>query len=202
MEGRSGQERWAAHFRGIGTGNATTIVPGYGQSASQTQYFQGGMGQLSGPGVAKVTDCSSQAPDADAYRRQDCDAVNFVARNPSVRPAFSIDRATDPLISRANSIASNPALQFTGINVGSSTESLPGGDGYDPRDFYDGNLHQLSADKQFVPDRAPDLGRSVSPLPVRRADADAEQLPVFHRQIAVSTAYNYQCNGPFKATKP
>ena len=84
------------------------------------------MGQLSGPGVAKVTDCSSQAPDADSYRRQECDAVNFVARNPSVRPAFSIDRATDPLISRANSIASNPALQSTGINVGSGTESCRG----------------------------------------------------------------------------
>ena len=93
-------------FQGIGAGNATSMVPGYGQSTSQTQYFQGGMGQLSGPGVGKVMDCSSQAPDADAYRRQECDAVNFVARNPSVRPAFSIDRATDPLISRAKSITS------------------------------------------------------------------------------------------------
>jgi hypothetical protein len=121
-------------FQGIGSGNAASMVPGYGQSASQSQLFQGGQGQLSGPGVTKVTDCAGQTPDADAYRRQECDAVNFVARNPSVRPAFSIDRATDPLISRANAIASNPTLQFTGINVGSSTEQCRVVHGYDPGD--------------------------------------------------------------------
>jgi hypothetical protein len=112
-DGRSlGSGAVGGAFQGIGTGSATAIVPGYGQSATQSQYYQGGMGQLSGPGVAKVTDCSSQAPDSDAYRRQECDAVNFVARNPSVRPAFSIDRATDPLISRANSIANSPASMW------------------------------------------------------------------------------------------
>ena len=38
-DGRSlGSGAVGGAFQGIGTGNATTIVPGYGQSASQTQY--------------------------------------------------------------------------------------------------------------------------------------------------------------------
>ncbi len=37
-EGRSlGSGAVGGAFQGIGTGNATTIIPGYGQSASQTQ---------------------------------------------------------------------------------------------------------------------------------------------------------------------
>ena len=45
-----------------------------------------------------------------------------MARNPSVRPACSIDRATDPLITRNNAIAANPAMQLTGVNIGAATE--------------------------------------------------------------------------------
>jgi hypothetical protein len=54
--------------QGIGATNAATVVPGYGQATGQTGLFQGGQGQLSGPGVTKVTDCASQTPDADEYR--------------------------------------------------------------------------------------------------------------------------------------
>ena len=71
---------------GPGTGAAT--VPGFGLNTPQSQVFQSGQGQLSGPGTAKIIDCANQAPEVDSYRRQECDAVNFVARNPAVRPAF------------------------------------------------------------------------------------------------------------------
>jgi hypothetical protein len=89
-------------FQGIGRGTAAATVPGFAATAPQSQYFQAGQGQLSGPGVARVTACATLPPEVDAYRRQECEAVNFVARNPSLRPAFSIDRANDPLISRAS----------------------------------------------------------------------------------------------------
>jgi hypothetical protein len=182
MEDRSGQERWVAHFRESVPEVRQSIVPGYGQSASQTQYYQGGMGQLSGPGVAKVTDCSSQAPDADAYRRQECDAVNFVARNPQ-RQARFLDRPGHGSSDQSRQLDRQQSRAAIHRNQrGFEHGILPGGDGYDPRDFYDGNLHRVSAgDQQFVLDSAPDHGRSVSPVPVRRADADAEQCNVLHR---------------------
>jgi hypothetical protein len=109
-------------FQGIGNGTGAATVPGFGQRTPQSQVFQAGQGQLSGPGTAKIIDCASQAPDVDSYRRQECDAVNFVARNPAVRPAFSIDRANDPLISRARAIARNPTMGATGIAAGNPAE--------------------------------------------------------------------------------
>lgn len=196
-DGRSlGSGAVSGAFQGIGTGSATTIVPGYGQSASQTQYYQGGMGQISGPGVAKVTDCSSQAPDADAYRRQECDAVNFVARNPSVRPAFSIDRATDPLISRANSIASNPALQSTGINVGSSTESCRVVTDTTSATF----TTEICTEYRPVTSNLCSTARQIT-VDQNHLYQCVEQMQrlsnascYIGRQIAVSSHFNYQCN--------
>jgi len=183
-------------FQGIGSGNAASMVPGYGQSATQTQLFQGGQGQLSGPGVTKVTDCASQVPDADTYRRQECDAVNFVARNPSVRPAFSIDRATDPLISRANSIASNPTLQVTGINIGSSTEqcrvvteTMPATFSTEVcTEYRPVTSNFCSTDRQIAVDQH-HLYQCVEQMQTL-SDATC----YIGRQIAVNTSYNYQCN--------
>ncbi len=43
-------------FQGIGNGTGALAVPGYGQNSTQSQYFQNGQGQLSGPGTAKISD--------------------------------------------------------------------------------------------------------------------------------------------------
>ncbi len=183
-------------FQGIGSGNAASMVPGYGQSASQSQLFQGGQGQLSGPGVTKVTDCAGQTPDADAYRRQECDAVNFVARNPSLRPAFSIDRATDPLISRANAIASNPTLQFTGINVGSSTEQCRVVTDTTPATF----TTEICTEYRPVTSNLCSTARQIA-VDQNHLYQCVEQMQTLSnasctigQQIAVSTSHNYQCN--------
>ncbi len=183
-------------FQGIGSGNATSAVPGYGQSATQSQFFQGGQGQLSGFGVTKVMDCASQTPNADAYRRQECDAVNFVARNPSQRPAFAIDRATDPLISRANSLASNPALQFTGISMGSSTEQCRVVTDTTPAIF----TTEICTEYRPVTSDFCSTARQIT-VDQYHLYQCVEQMQTLSnasctigQQIAVSTSYNYQCN--------
>lgn len=183
-------------FQGVGSGNATSMVPGYGQSATQSQFFQGGHGQLSGPGVTKVMDCASQTPNADAYRRQECDVVNFVARNPGQRPAFAIDRATDPLISRANSIASNPALQFTGINMGSSTEQCRVVTNTTPATF----TTEICTEYRPVTSDYCSTERQIT-VNQNHLYQCVEQMQTLSnasctigQQIAVSTSYNYQCN--------
>ncbi|MCB1934187.1 MAG: hypothetical protein KDI45_17185, partial [Candidatus Accumulibacter sp.] len=61
-------------FQAIGNGTGVETVPGFGLSTPQSQVFQAGQGQLSGPGTAKIIDCASQAPEVDSYRRQECDA--------------------------------------------------------------------------------------------------------------------------------
>lgn len=84
-------------FSGINSGAASDKIPGYGTNPSETQFFQGGQGQLSGPGVAKMQYCATATPDSDPIKRQECEAVNFLARNPQARPQFTITR-NDPMM--------------------------------------------------------------------------------------------------------
>ncbi|MDP2759777.1 MAG: hypothetical protein Q8O64_05140 [Sideroxyarcus sp.] len=183
-------------FQGIGSGNAASMVPGYGQSATQTQLFQGGQGQLSGPGVTKVTDCASQVPDADTYRRQECDAVNFVARNPAVRPPFSIDRANDPLIINANNIARNPTMTFTGITAGTSTEQCRVVTDTQPatcatetcNDYHEVTSNFCSTARQITVDQN-HLYQCIEQMQTL-----SNASCFIGQQIAVNTSYNYQCN--------
>lgn len=84
-------------FSGINSGAASDKIPGYGTNPSETQFFQGGQGQLSGPGVAKMQYCATATPDSDPIKRQECEAVNFLARNPQVRPQFTIT-PNDPMM--------------------------------------------------------------------------------------------------------
>lgn len=84
-------------FSGINSGAASDKIPGYGTNPSETQFFQGGQGQLSGPGVAKMQNCATATPDSDPIKRQECEAVNFLARNPQVRPQLTITR-NDPMM--------------------------------------------------------------------------------------------------------
>lgn len=84
-------------FSGINSGAASDKIPSYGTNPSETQFFQGGQGQLSGPGVAKMQNCATATPDSDPIKRQECEAVNFLARNPQVRPQLTITR-NDPMM--------------------------------------------------------------------------------------------------------
>lgn len=111
-------------FSGITGGAAADKIPAYGSSPPEAQYYQGGQGAPSGPGMAKVQNCASMSPDDDPMKRQECEAVNLLARNPEVRPKFNVSKS-DPMIlankhSRENA---EPFFQSLGIGgTGSSTE--------------------------------------------------------------------------------
>jgi hypothetical protein len=183
-------------FQGIGNGTGAQAVPGYGQNSTQSQYFQNGQGQLSGPGIAKITDCSTLPPDADTYRRQECDAINFVARNPAVRPPFSIDRANDPLITNANAIARNPTMTFTGITAGTSTEQCRVVTDTQPatfatetcNDYHEVTSNFCSTARQITVDQN-HLYQCVEQMQTL-----SNASCFIGQQIAVNTSYNYQCN--------
>ncbi len=85
-------------------------VPYFGTNAAEGNYYANGRNPIGSAGSAKQSNClSSQAP--TAYQQQECDAVNFLSRNPTIRPRFTIDPRTDPLIKGSTAIinASTPA---------------------------------------------------------------------------------------------
>ncbi|MEW5781794.1 MAG: hypothetical protein AB1800_05255 [Pseudomonadota bacterium] len=111
-------------FSGINSGAASDKIPSYGTNPSETQFFQGGQGQLSGPGISKMQNCATATPDSDPIKRQECEAVNFLARNPQVRPQFNITK-NDPMIIGAKN-ARNSAESFfqaIGIDGGAGSSS-------------------------------------------------------------------------------
>jgi len=112
-------------FSGINSGAASDKIPGYGTNPSETQFFQGGQGQLSGPGVAKIQNCATATPDPDPIKRQECEAVNFLARNPQIRPQLNITN-NDPMILAAKHARNNAEsfFQSLGINGGTGSSTL------------------------------------------------------------------------------
>lgn len=112
----------AGSFSGITSGGVTDKIPGYGTAPSETQYYQGGQGALSGPGIAKVQNCSNYTPGQNKVANQECEAVNFLARNPNVRPQFNIG-ANDPMVLGAKESRKNAESFFQSLGIGSETGS-------------------------------------------------------------------------------
>jgi hypothetical protein len=80
----------------------------YSSTAPQAGLFLGGNGDTLSAGVGKVTACKSGASNPDPFLQQNCDAINFMAKNPSTRPQFAIN-PNDPNIVKSKAIQANPA---------------------------------------------------------------------------------------------
>ena len=106
----------------ITAGNIENKIPAYGQSVAEATYFQGGRGDTVVPGVARVSTCSSVTPDSDPIRRQECEAVNFLARNPDIRPQFSIT-GNDSMILGAKNARTNAESTFQSLGIAGGTGS-------------------------------------------------------------------------------
>ncbi len=103
-------------FDSINTGTASDKIPAYGATPAETQYYQGGKGQLTGPGIGKMQSCGSYTPGSDKIANQECEAVNFLARNPQVRPQFNITK-NDPMIIGAKNARNSAESFFQAIGI-------------------------------------------------------------------------------------
>jgi len=81
----------------------------YSTTAPETQYFQGGNGDTHTPGANKITSCASDPANPDKFLQQNCDAINYMARNPTIRPQFTIN-PNDPMILNSRQIAASISL--------------------------------------------------------------------------------------------
>lgn len=81
----------------IKAGNLNDKVPGYGQPTAEANYFEKGNGNTQAHGVSKLNTCASGGTEADPVKRQECEAVNFLAKNPEVRSRYNITK-NDPMI--------------------------------------------------------------------------------------------------------
>lgn len=129
-----GQGKSQGAFSGISAGTAQGKIPRYGQDAPESNYFAGGKGDTAGPGVAKINACAGYTPGPDKMANQECEAVNFLARNPNVRPQFNIGQ-NNPMIQKYKQLSANaeqafaqffPSGQGTQSACTTKTETIPG----------------------------------------------------------------------------
>lgn len=113
-------------FSGTTSNAANSAIPKYGTNPPESGYFAGGKGQTSGYGAGKIQSCATATPDSDPIKRQECEAVNFLARNPNVRPQF--DLSNNSMFDKAKNIRNNAENIFASLGVGgtgSSTQCVP-----------------------------------------------------------------------------
>lgn len=96
-----------------------TLLPPFPVTVDQTGLMGDGtmLDPVTTGATVKVTDCKNNAPDPDKYKRQECEAINWWQKNPSIRPQYNITRATDPIVLKAEAIRNDPKTV---------TGSLPG----------------------------------------------------------------------------
>lgn len=59
-------------------------------------------------GADKVTVCATYVPGSDAYKNQDCGTINYLVRNKTGEPTYTIDKKYDPLVVQGNTIRNAP----------------------------------------------------------------------------------------------
>lgn len=115
-------------FAGINTTAEQTNIPSFGASTStQSGYYGNGDGNIETPGAAEISTCANAAPSSDPMANQYCNAVNFLATNPSVRPQMAIS-PNDPLLQNTRAISqnANTILQSNGISTtGATSQCVP-----------------------------------------------------------------------------
>ena len=79
----------------------------YSSTAPEAGYFMGGSGDTITPGAGKVTVCQTGPVNPNAFLQQNCEAINYMARNPTTRPQFTLTPG-DPNVTRSRNIEANP----------------------------------------------------------------------------------------------
>ncbi|KWH27678.1 hypothetical protein WL99_19970 [Burkholderia cepacia] len=116
--GRSGMN--TAHGS-IASGGSN--VPNYtNQDGDLTPLYGGGQGSLGPAGTGKEADCSTQPANPSAYWRQECDAVNYLAKKPQNRMPIT---ASDPIVTGSTGTINNPGTTTSSQDCHNVTSTVP-----------------------------------------------------------------------------
>lgn len=105
-----------AAARQVNGAAAAGALPYYGTTAPESANFQGGRQLIGAAGTGKQIDCQTRQA-GSGFKQQECDAVNFMSKNPTSRPKFTLDQKTDPVLTGSRSVIQQP-----GAVPGASTQ--------------------------------------------------------------------------------
>jgi len=169
-----GQGKNQGAFSGITGGSAQNSIPRYGTSTPEANYFAGGKGETFGPGIGKMQSCATYTPGSDRVANQECEAVNFLARNPNVRPQFNIGQ-NDPMMQKYRNLRDNAEQAFA--------QFFPGGRG---------SSNQCVTRNETIP------GQYSTETCVSMQEVGTQQCTI-GRVINIDTDANFQCEQTINA---
>ncbi|PYD14619.1 hypothetical protein D6T65_17775 [Arthrobacter frigidicola] len=97
-------------------------MPFYTDTPSQSSQF--GSSSLFTVGTSRINSCKTEPDGPDAISNQECDAVNFLAKNPYERVKVDVDE-NDPIISGIGEIINNAKPDEITENCGTKTTTTP-----------------------------------------------------------------------------
>lgn len=89
------------------SGTGAENLPYYTTEAPEGAHFQGGRNLIGSIGNNKQMECKHSRA-GTGFAQQECDAVNFLSKNPTTRKKFKIDKNTDPILVGSKKIIDNP----------------------------------------------------------------------------------------------
>lgn len=91
----------------VNSSTGQSKLPYFSTSAPESQNYQSGKSPITGAGQNKMTNCATTTS-PDGFKQQECDAVNFLAKNATSRPKYVIDKSRDPIITGSKNVIANP----------------------------------------------------------------------------------------------
>ncbi|AUZ62010.1 IncF plasmid conjugative transfer protein TraN (plasmid) [Pseudomonas sp. XWY-1] len=104
------------------TSSNAKAMPFYTDTPSQSSQF--GSTSLFNVGTARINTCKTETDGPDQIANQECDAVNFLAKNPYERVKVDVDE-NDPIISGIGDIINNAKPGDITENCGTKTTTTP-----------------------------------------------------------------------------
>ncbi len=145
----------------------------YSSSAPEEGYFMGGNGDTTTPGAGKVTACQTGPVNPNAFLQQNCEAINYMSKNPTTRPQFTITPG-DPNVTRSRIIEANPGT-LAASSLGYANPSAIGA-------FTGCTSRTVTTPPTYTTEACNEYLNATS------------QMCIVGRTIVVDAKANYQCN--------
>jgi len=97
---------WGAVNSGdiVSENTASQVVGIYSSNADEEKYYQDGMGDINAEGYNKYQRCLNASGTLTQSQKLECEAIEFVNKNPNQRKLYAIDPKTDPVITNRKKV--------------------------------------------------------------------------------------------------
>ncbi|WP_336696214.1 hypothetical protein [Delftia acidovorans] len=189
--GQSGKNSAAGK---VNSSTGSQNLPNFTTNAPQSANFANGHGNLGAAGNSKLAACQNSVS-ADPMAQQECDAVNFLAKNPSIRPKFIIDKKNDPLLTGSANTIKNPGTTPGSTNQQCHVETVT-----TPATYKTESCEQSVVTQSFTCQKTliPQCAYTGSPISSSNTSQGGAFVTTQITPTGTAGLYNYKAEVPYR----